>query len=230
MPNFIKIKEAALDLLFPELCLNCRRYLDNPDEKENLLCRQCLGSIIVNRQVFRNPGFFLGAATFYRIDAVRNLVHFLKYEDFPAISRPIGKIISQYLQQSAFRSLFSKSQKTMEIIPIPLHPLKLMRRGFNQSEDIAKILSARTDWPINNKILRRVKNTKPQAGLSKKTDRIKNLSESFDVERDMKNYVAGKTFIVIDDVYTSGATMSEAIKTLKSNGAKKVAGFVFAKS
>lgn len=230
MPNFIKIKEVALDLLFPALCLNCRRYLDNPDEKENLLCGQCFDSIIVSRQIFRNPGFFLGAATFYRIDAARNLVHFLKYESFPAVSKPIDKIIGLYLQRSAFQALFSRNPETAEIIPIPLHPLKLMKRGFNQSEDIAEILSAKTGWPINNKILRRVKNTKPQAGLDKRTDRIKNLSGSFDIKRDMKNYVSGKTFIVVDDVYTSGATMNEAIKILKSNGAKKVAGFVFAKS
>lgn len=229
MPNFIRIKEVFLDVVFPALCLDCRKYLDTPEEKEKLLCNRCFDSIIVNRRIFREKGFFLGAPSSYRIDAVRNLIHFLKYEDFPAVSRPLSKITEEYLERSDFSALFSKNTHP-EIIPVPLYFLKLMKRGFNQSEEIAKVLSEKTGWPINNKILQRVKNTKPQAGLDKKADRLKNLSGSFKIKRGMENYVAGKTFIVVDDVYTSGATMSEAIKTLKSSGAKKVGGFVFAKS
>jgi ComF family protein len=229
MPNLIKIKNLALDALFPALCLNCRRYLDSPVEKENILCNQCFNSIIVSRQIFREKGFFLGAATFYRIDAVRNLVRFLKYEDFVGVKQPMDKIIGRYLQKSSFKELFPDSLK-VEIIPIPLHFFKLAQRGFNQSEDIAKILSEKTGWPINKRVLKRIKDTKSQAKLNTKIERVENMKNSFSIPKKMMGKIRGGNFVVVDDIFTSGATMSETIKTLKSGGAKKVVGFVFAKS
>lgn len=229
MPNFIRIKEAFLDAIFPALCLDCRRYLDTPEERKNILCNRRFNSIIVNRQIFREPGFFLGAVSSYKIGAVRNLIHFLKYEDFAGINRPLAKITEDYLERSDFAALFAKAAKP-EIIPMPLHFLKLMKRGFNQSEEIAKILSEKTGWPINKHVLKRIRDTKPQTKLNTKIERIENMKNSFSVPKKMMGKIRGKNFVVVDDVYTSGATMSEAIKTLKSVGAVKTSGFVVAKS
>ncbi|MCL4406098.1 MAG: hypothetical protein M1586_02130 [Patescibacteria group bacterium] len=229
MRGLTNIKGQFLDLIFPKLCLNCRRELDGTIDRKNLLCGQCFGSIIVNRQVFHSRGFFFGAATFYRIDAVRNLVRFLKYEDFPGVKYPISEIVKTYLRKSDFLALFRQPPHP-ELVPVPLHFMKSISRGFNQAEDLAAILSAATGWPVNNRLLCRIKNTRPQAQLEQKSERLKNLSGSFRVDSRQKEAVSGKTLIVVDDVFTSGATMAEAIKTLKSAGARKVIGFVFAKS
>jgi ComF family protein len=156
-------------------------------------------------------------------------VHFLKYEDFPGVKYPISRIVAAYLQKSDFLDVSSKQAKP-EIIPIPLHFLKKISRGFNQAEDIAIILSASTGWPINNRLLQRIKNTEPQAQIGQRSERLANLTGSFRVNPRFRKDVIGKTFIVVDDVFTSGATMSEAVKTLRSAGAKKAVGFVFAKS
>ncbi len=227
MPSFTNIKNQLLDLVFPKLCLNCRCLLEKPIDKENLLCGRCFGSIVVNRLIFPEPGFFLGSATLYRIDAARNLVHFLKYEDFPGVKHPIAKIIEAYLRKSAFIHLFRNVKP--EIVPIPLHFMKSISRGFNQAEDIAEVLASGTGWPINTRLLLRTKNTQPQAKLEQKSERMENMAGAFRIKNGLEEYVSGKSFVVVDDVYTSGATMSEAIKILKSGGAKSVAGFVFAK-
>ncbi len=227
MPNPTNIKERLLDLVFPKLCLNCHRLLEEPIDKENLLCGRCFGSIVVNRLIFPEPGFFLGSATLYKIEAARNLIHFLKYEDFPGVKHPIAKIIKAYLRKSAFIDLFRNAKP--EIVPVPLYFLKSINRGFNQAEDIAEVLAGETGWPTRNRLLRRIRNTRSQAKLEQKSERLENMAGAFILKSGLEEYVVGKSFIVVDDVYTSGATMSEAIKVLKSGGAKSVAGFVFAK-
>ena len=263
-PPFIKIKKTALDILFPPVCLNCQDYLNTPD---GLICKNCLSTIKIHNSLFcpicglrlfkdkkicnherkksdKYP-YFLGAATNYDNDAIRNLIHYFKYKSFKNIAPLLGNILVNYTELIGFQP------KDYVITPIPLHPRKEKQRGFNQSELLSKFLAEHYNLPVIDS-LKRVRHTEPQARFNKSKRKIslldgiseiledgseisenyekrrKNISGAFSITD--TNEIKGKNIILIDDVYTSGATMSEAARILKAGGAKKIIALVVAKT
>lgn len=103
------------------------------------------------------------------------------------------------------------------IVPIPIHRLRLLKRSYNQSVWLCHELSKLINKPYSSFILKRIKHTKPQAGLNFQ-QRQKNQKNAFAV----KGNVEDKNIILIDDVYTTGATLNECAKLLKKHGAKSV--------
>ena len=108
--------------------------------------------------------------------------------------------------------------KIDEIMPIPLHPSRLRKRGFNQSGILAEELSALTGIPVQKEALCRMKKTTPQKELDRK-GRQKNLKGAFGVS---KSWKPCKNVLLIDDIYTTGATLEHAAKVLKIAGAQNV--------
>jgi ComF family protein len=106
------------------------------------------------------------------------------------------------------------------LIPVPLHPKRLRERGFNQALLLAKELSRRTEIPCFKTILRKKKPTLPQVNLSG-GEREKGLRGVFQVIE--REELLGKSVLLVDDVYTTGATVNECSKALVRGGAKKVA-------
>jgi ComF family protein len=104
------------------------------------------------------------------------------------------------------------------IIPVPLHIKRLRQRGFNQSLILAQALSKKWQIPVNFSLLKRHKFTETQTGMDK-TERKQNIKGAFEV-RDKENI--GKNIIIVDDVYTTGATVNECAKILIKAGAQKV--------
>jgi ComF family protein len=135
---------------------------------------------------------------------LREIIHHLKYSDRVSLARPLGDILKQCLEREPF--------KGDVVIPVPLHRSRERRRGFNQAELIAKRLGR----PMNTRLLRRRKDTPSQTGLTR-NERKRNLAAAFEV----RGRVNG-TFIVVDDVYTTGSTMNEIARTLKRAGAERV--------
>ena len=105
------------------------------------------------------------------------------------------------------------------IIPVPLHIKRLRERGFNQSLLLAHAIERKRQIPLNFSLLKRHKFTLTQTGLNK-IERKKNIKGAFEVSD--KKKIAGKNIILIDDVYTTGATINECAKTLIKAGAQKV--------
>jgi ComF family protein len=114
------------------------------------------------------------------------------------------------------------------LIPIPMHPKNLKERGYNQSElivkDIEKIKTNK-NFSFCYNALQKIKETPHQSKLKNKNERLKNLKDCFFADEKL---VKNKNIILIDDVITTGTTMSEATKALKKVGAKKVIGFSIA--
>lgn len=104
------------------------------------------------------------------------------------------------------------------IIPVPLHGMKLFRRKFNQSAWLADALSAECGIPSDSFILKRVKNTRTQGGLSRH-QREKNVRAAFRVAEDALDRVKGRQILLVDDVLTTGATVENCTKALKKAGA-----------
>ena len=112
------------------------------------------------------------------------------------------------------------------IVPVPLHPRKLRQREFNQAEYLAAGLSRSVRVPVLKRNLRRVKDTPTQTKLDAKS-RMKNLRDAFAV-RDANDF-KGKRVVILDDVFTTGATMDSCAKTMKSAGAREVVALAVAR-
>jgi ComF family protein len=111
------------------------------------------------------------------------------------------------------------------IVPMPLHPSRLAGRGFNQALEIARALARRRAIPVATRMVRRVKNTSPQADLPYEK-RAKNVRGAFACDLDLD----GLTVAVVDDVMTTGATLDELARTLKRAGAARVENWVVART
>jgi ComF family protein len=105
------------------------------------------------------------------------------------------------------------------IVPIPLHPRRLRQRGFNQAVLLARPLGRMLGIATYPRVLKRVRNTPPQVNL-KPEERRKNVRGAFAVSERQRVY--GREVIVVDDVYTTGATVQECAKVLKKAGAEAV--------
>lgn len=151
----------------------------------------------------------------YEDETIRNLIHALKYNRVQDIAVHLGGLLCVYGDR--FGVVFPP--ETI-VIPIPLHPWRERRRGFNQSELIARCLcKENSNLSCDISVLVRVKNTTPQIELSH-TERTKNLTGSFAVRN--PDLVRDKTILLLDDVKTTGSTIEEAARALKEAGAKRI--------
>ena len=232
-----KLKNILLDTLFPPICLSCRNLLLDL-EKENKICQKCLDSIQIYSSFFcpkcknrvpdlektchKEVKFLLAPAADYQNQAVKNLIWFLKYHKWQGVMKIIEPIINRYLD------VLNSDFKDFIVIPIPLHPDRLKERGFNQSELIAEIFSRKTKTILERNNLKRIKLTKNQAELKNIEEREENIKNCFKLNNPEK--IKNKNIAIVDDVFTTGSTMNEAVKILKQAGAKKIIAFVFAKA
>jgi ComF family protein len=139
---------------------------------------------------------------------LRQLIHLFKYNQIRPLARPLGALIARAIPREHRFDL---------IIPMPLHWKKRWSRGYNQSELLAKEVSRRWGVPVA-KIVRRVKPTAPQAGLSNSKRRL-NVRGAFKTSANLK----GLRVLLIDDVLTTGATAGACASVLKRAGASHVA-------
>lgn len=106
------------------------------------------------------------------------------------------------------------------LIPIPLHPLRRLKRKFNQAAVIARHLSTKTNIPARDGLIKRIRHTPSQSGDKK--SRSKNVARAFYIADKNRDAVRGKNIVIIDDVYTTGSTVNECTKTLLDHGAQSV--------
>lgn len=232
---FIKAKDVILDILFPPICLNCQKNI----ESNEFICKNCLNLIKINNALFcpacftrrpynkkicshaYYPNYMLAAATNYDNEAIKNLIHYFKYKNFKSLAPFFGEIILEYIKNSEI------NLSDYEILYIPLYKNRERQRGYNQSKLIAKYVASSLNLPLINN-LKRTRNTKPQASLKNNSEREKNTKNCFELTHPEE--IKNKKIILIDDVFTSGATMNEAVKILKDNYAKKIIALVIAKA
>lgn len=236
-----KIKNFILDCIFPTYCLGCGRFLKS--EAKTHLCPNCQNKISVNSGLFCPICFkrlaaenfskclhsnkksaldFLGIAVSYENPLIRELIHKYKYSFAKEISWTLSEILIRYLEKS-FTGDFNKYC----LMAVPLHRQRFNWRGFNQSEEIAKILSQRFSLALKNNCLVRQKKTVSQAEIKDFQKRKDNLQNAFVLKN--PKLIENKNIILVDDVFTSGTTMEAAAAALKSGGAKRIIGLVIAK-
>lgn len=166
-----------------------------------------------------NPPVYSRARAVAHFDGpARRLVHRLKYGDRLELARAMGTWMAR-----AGDELLTEADI---LVPVPLHRARLTARRFNQSVLLAQAISACCGVPIDVDVLRRVKASQPQVGLTR-TQRGLNVQGAFEVAPD-RDPVEGRAAVLVDDVMTSGATVNAAARALLRAGARRVDVLVFA--
>ncbi len=252
--NFIhRCVSGALDTILPLKCMGCGK-------NEAYLCEKCKENLLsVNAPICSNiketnsvrnytqefmdattsaakqqnsisNGIKVFSALQYKNPLVKKLIWHLKYRN----KRKIGELLADII---IVKLKLLKNSSDKIIIPIPISKKRLRQRGYNQTVLIAKNLSSKTGIPLFQNILAKKFNTSSQVETKTKSERIKNLKNSFEVNYNFKNdlkvrlpdYFKNKTVLLLDDVITTGTTLNEAAKTLKLAGFKKIIGITAAK-
>lgn len=144
---------------------------------------------------------------------VKRAIAVMKYDNQPQIARPLG----EWLGEAWLSSPVSTSQPSPLVVPIPLHPHKQKTRGYNQAALIAASFSQTTGLKLQVNGLKRVQETKAQFGLSL-SERESNLAEAFAVGEQLTRTRLSVPVLLVDDIYTTGATARSAVQTLTQNG------------
>jgi ComF family protein len=146
-----------------------------------------------------------------------SLIHRFKYEGYFALSRPLAQFM--------IAGWPAWEQPPDLILPIPLHPRRRRRRGYNQSELLARPLGQAMDIAVDASPLRRIRHTMPQVGLGP-AERHDNVRGAFAAD---SAALSGRHILLVDDVLTTGATMVAAAEALLAAGAASVAAYCLAR-
>lgn len=207
-----------MDILFPTPDLPQNLKLN-----QTLFCPVCRARLARNVKIcHKNSQYKLGAAISYNDETVRRLIWQLKYRGRTGNAAMLAKLLLRYLETCNLKL------ETFSIVPVPLSKTRLRKRGYNQSLLLAKILSENLKLPVVENALIRAKDTPPQAEVKDWEARKTNIQNCFGIAD--SELIKNKNIILVDDVFTSGATLNEAAKTLKSSGAKMILGLVIAKA
>lgn len=244
---FFKIcRNFCSALLFPAKCVICRKPLgwSNPEHvcsncrmkirfiqepicftcgypilaeignvsKEEITCASCKKNV---------PEFTQTRSVFYYEGTLRQLVHFFKYQGKITIGKMLAQSVGDYCREGSYSS-------TAEcIVPVPLGIKKLRHREFNQSLILAKVVGKYLNVPVHPFALKKVKEPAPQMELSRQ-DRMRNVRGAFIVRK--KKQINRKEVLLVDDVFTTGATIRECSRVLLRHGAKKVWALTLART
>jgi len=149
---------------------------------------------------------------------LRELIHVLKYEHM----RPVAVVLGRRLAGAVCDALPECAAHSPLVIPVPLHKSKERQRGFNQAELIARALVKylpATGWELNTSVLRRCRQTASQTGLTRLQRRL-NVRGAFEVR--LPEAIIQRDILLVDDVFTTGTTVSECARVLRSSGAAQV--------
>ncbi len=213
--NFLKLAEGE-----GVVCMSCRRRTkDNAIADDGVgLCRRCYDALMKKRvKDYYDVGGDLQRlfATFRYEGKIKQMVHKMKFAGESAYAVPLARLLYEALPPYYDFSCFDM------IIPVPLYKARLEERGFNQAELIAEELSERMGIPLAKGVLSRVRETKRQMYLSR-TMRLANVRGAFSATKDVKD----RNILLVDDIYTVGATAKECADELKRQGAGRVNAIV----
>jgi ComF family protein len=224
--------QAAVSLLYPATCTICRKQVRTGkylcDECETKIvrivppfCETCSepfnGSIdtlfTCANCAHRTIHFDAAVAVYRGRGVVRDVIHEFKYNRQIHLRHLVASWLRAALDDQRLRSCHFDI-----ILPVPLHPARQRERGFNQATLLAELLSKQTSIPCRA-LLKRVRYTTTQTALDR-SERMENLHNAFRLRKNAD--VRGLRVLLIDDVLTTGSTLSECARVLKRAGATSV--------
>lgn len=225
---------ALLNFFLPPRCLFCGQIIDGL--KNIPACSSCLAALIffsspkcpkcgIGFATAEGPdhlcarclkgelNFTLARALGPYTGLMAELITRFKYQGATYLAHPLGMLMADYKDEN-----FHWAHIDM-LVPVPLHPRRLQERGFNQSLLLARVISRVHKIPLEVNALERIRYTQPQTQLSG-SEREKNMRGAFRVRKN--NLPVGNNILLVDDVFTSGATVGECARVLKEAGARQV--------
>lgn len=241
---------TALTVLYPWRCLTCATGLPADHAfcptcwgwirlVHSPLCTQCgrpfasgVGPDRICQQCVQQPPGFRHARAWAAYNTsrgspqpLRQSIRRFKYERNMRAGKALAGLTARHFSLIRERDA-GQAQDYDRVLPVPLHLSRLRWRGFNQSLILARAIGQRIDTPIDPWLLGRTRPTPPQTELSRE-ERRANVRGAFGVNTPA--LARGKRFLLVDDVYTSGATVEECARTLYQNGARSVDVFTLAR-
>lgn len=239
----VTIRDAALAILYPRDCEACGSIVETHADgaacadcwsqtrifsSNDALCHKC-GSLLNEAQREEKPwellcrrcaqeSFTAARAAGVYEGALRASVIALKREPF------VSARVTELLYQAALQPPLCRATR---IIPVPLHPDRLNTRGFNQAAELGRALSRRTGLPLDESSLARTHYTERHRALMDERARRESVRDAFQVLR--PRLVEGERVLLVDDVYTTGATVSACAAVLLHAGAKSVYALTLAR-
>lgn len=218
----IALLNSLLDFFLPRICYNCGNKLA---ADELLFCAQCQPEITrvsperLKREFdrkFKADKIISGFQSHYVFEtegAVQKVIHEMKYRNSFIMGKKLGQITAAALYDNII------VWNADLIIPVPIHRLRRADRGYNQSLYIAKGISSVIKTPFKPRIIKRTRYTATQTTLSL-SERKLNVKDAFVLKH--SGIIKGKRIILVDDVITTGATITECGKVLLDNGAEEI--------
>lgn len=217
----MKLIDTVLDFIFPPICGICNRL------GEGYICENCYKKI--EKYLYNNTENI----QFLKSNVGKDIFYLLQYKEIIREKMIQYKFNDKSYLHKMFCEIFEKNKNACEflksydiIIPVPMNKKKKRIRGYNQTELLVKELAKYFNMPIDTKNLIKEKNTPMQSSLGK-NERIKNVQNVYKVLHPEK--IKGKSVLILDDIYTTGATVNECKKMLQFTGARKVGIIIIAK-
>ncbi len=223
-----RLTRSALDFVFPIHCAGCGREggvicgqcVDGLERLTAPYCRVCANPGVngLCRWCGQSPPGFDSLRSPFRFEGpVKDAIHRLKYKGERASTGLLARLMAEYLEGNPVPA--------DALVPTPLHPRRLRSRGYNQSALLARELGKRLSLPVREDLLIRVRNPRPQVETQSQQERRVNVADNFACRTD----AAGLTVLLIDDVATTGSTLSECATALKAAGAARVHALTLAR-
>ena len=227
-PLLAKLARSTLDLVFPVHCCGCGREggiicAECADGLERLVrpyCGVCAAPGVSGtcQWCLQDPKAFDSLRSPYRFQgSVREAIHALKYRGVRVAAGPLADLLTGYLARNPV--------SVDVVVPAPLHPRRLRSRGYNQSALLARGVAAGLGIPLRETLLLRVTDSRPQVEARNRDDRRANVIGGFTCPEDVR----GVRVLLIDDVATTGSTLSECARVLKAAGAPAVYALALAR-
>lgn len=214
------IFSIILNLIYPRTCMYCNGFTAITPIG---LCRTCWDSVPATGlgnwvdRVTNHAALDAAWSGWYFDEKLQAVIHSFKYQDTPKFAFHLGRFLAREL-----RPEFMQADPDV-LIPVPLHAVKARDRGYNQAEWIARGMSRELSLPVVSRWVKRIRYTESQTALTV-FQRKENVSGAFMVTQDM----TGLTVAIVDDVLTTGSTLSGVAQACKAAGAKETLGITLA--
>ena len=207
--------ETGLDLVFPPRCAGCLRV----DVHWCVECQRLLDALPLPAPGDNPETSFTAFATSGgHAGLLRKAILALKFENAPQLARPLGARLALLVDRENWAPDL--------LVPVPLHPSRERERGYNQAQLVGQELAQLLDIPQEANALQRVIATRAQVGLDR-TQRQRNVAGAFAAGSEL---IGGRDVLLVDDVYTTGATLRECARALRAGGAGKVYGLTLSRA
>ncbi len=193
------LMQSIVSFLFPAHCFVCKK-------SGEVLCGNCLHAIY---PPLDTPHHFISARYSYKDKRMKKIIHAIKFFHRKDLIIPLSHELLP---------LLPRINGNLVLVPVPMPHFRRLLRGYNQSELLAHKLSSLSGVPVDTSILKRNISPTRQVTTHNRKERLRNQKNTFITHKDL----AGREIIIIDDVTTTGATLSEAKKVLDRAGASKV--------